>query len=99
VFNKTTSLNSKQEWRLALSFLKEWKVPFKDLEGEKQTVHGPADVESQKSIVAVRKLTCQDFECVSTWRSTSSTAKHGGRASLAFLQVHPDESCSIHVVL
>jgi hypothetical protein len=32
---KTTWLNSKQVWRLALSFLKEWKVPFKDLEGGK----------------------------------------------------------------
>jgi hypothetical protein len=35
VFNKMTWLNSKQVWRLALSFLKEWKVPFKDSEGEK----------------------------------------------------------------
>jgi hypothetical protein len=35
VFNKTTWLNSKQVWRLALSFLKEWKVSFKDLEGGK----------------------------------------------------------------
>jgi hypothetical protein len=32
VFNKTTWLNIKQVWRQALSFLKEWKVPFKDLE-------------------------------------------------------------------
>jgi hypothetical protein len=36
---------------------------------------------------------------VSTWRSTSSTAKHRWRASLAFLQAHPDESRSIHVVM
>jgi hypothetical protein len=35
VFNKTTWLNIKQVWRLALSFLKDWKVPFKDLEGGK----------------------------------------------------------------
>jgi hypothetical protein len=99
VFKKTTWLNSKQVWRLAISFLKEWKVPFKDLEGEKRRVHGLAAVETQKSTVAARKLTCQDFEWVSTWRSTSSTAKHGGRASLAFLQAHPDESRSIHVVM
>jgi hypothetical protein len=67
--------------------------------GKKRTVHGLAVAESQKSTVAARKLTCQDFEWVSTWRSTSSTAKHGGRASLAFLQAHRDESRSIHVVL
>jgi hypothetical protein len=30
--NKTTWLNIKQMWRLALSLLREWKVPFKDLE-------------------------------------------------------------------
>jgi hypothetical protein len=36
---------------------------------------------------------------VSSWRSTSSTAKHGGRASLAFLLANPEESRSIHVVL
>jgi hypothetical protein len=82
-----------------LPVLKEWKVPFKDLEGEKRTAHGFADAEAQKSIVTARKLTCQDFEWVSIWRSTSSTAKYGGRASLAFLQAHPDESRSIHVVL
>jgi hypothetical protein len=57
VFNKTTWLNSKKVWRLALCFLKEWKVPFKDLEGEKkQTVHGLADVESQKSLIRLKRI-------------------------------------------
>jgi hypothetical protein len=66
---------------------------------KKQAAHGLAAAEAQKSIVAARKLTCQDFEWVSSWRSTSSTDKHGGRASLAFLLVNPEESRSIHVVL
>jgi hypothetical protein len=64
-----------------------------------RTSHGLADVETQKSIVTARKLICQDFEWVSTWRFMSFTAKHGGRASLAFLQANPQESRSIHVVL
>jgi hypothetical protein len=67
--------------------------------GEKWAAHGLTAAEAQKSIVTARELTCQDFEWVSTWRSTSSTAKHGGRASLAFLQANPEESRSIHVVL
>jgi hypothetical protein len=33
VFNKVTWINIKQVWRLVLSFLRGWKVPFKDLEG------------------------------------------------------------------
>jgi hypothetical protein len=33
IFNKDVWVNIKQVWRLVLSFLKEWKVPFKDLEG------------------------------------------------------------------
>jgi hypothetical protein len=36
----------------------------------------------QKSFASSRELTCKDFACVSTWRSTSSSAKHGGRARL-----------------
>jgi hypothetical protein len=67
--------------------------------GKKRAAHGLAAAEAQKSIVTARKLTCQDFEWVSSWRSTSSTAKHGGRASLAFLQANPEESRSIHIVL
>jgi hypothetical protein len=67
--------------------------------GTKRAAHGPVATEAQKSIVAARKLTCQDFEWVSSWRSASSTAKHGGRASLAFLLANPEESRSIHVVL
>jgi hypothetical protein len=33
VFNKTSWINIKQVWRLVLSFVKEWKGPFKELEG------------------------------------------------------------------
>jgi hypothetical protein len=67
--------------------------------GTKRAAHGLAAAKAPKSIVDARKLTCQDFEWVSSWRSTSSTVKHGGRASLAFLQANPEESSSIHVVL
>jgi hypothetical protein len=35
IFNKTSWINIKQVWRLVLSFVKEWKVPFKELEGGK----------------------------------------------------------------
>jgi hypothetical protein len=37
VFNKTSWINIKQVWRLVLSFVKEWKVPFKELEGGKSS--------------------------------------------------------------
>jgi hypothetical protein len=37
VFNKTSWINIKQVWRLVLSFVKEWKVPFKELEGGKRS--------------------------------------------------------------
>jgi hypothetical protein len=67
--------------------------------GTKRAAYGLAAAETQKSIVTERKLTCQDFEWVSSWRSTSTTAKHGGRASLDFLLANPEESRSIHVVL
>jgi hypothetical protein len=33
VFNKLTWINIKQVWRLVLSFLRDWKRPFKELEG------------------------------------------------------------------
>ena len=33
VFNKCTWINMKQVWRLVLFHLRNWKVPFKDLEG------------------------------------------------------------------
>jgi hypothetical protein len=80
--------------------MKEWKVSFKDLEGgTKWTVHGLDVDETQKSIAAARKLTCQDFEWMTTWHSTSSAAKNGGRASLEYLHADPEESRSIHVVL
>jgi hypothetical protein len=99
LFNKTTWLNINQVWCLSLSFQKDWKVPFKDLEGGERIVHGFAVDESQKSAATARKLTYQDFEWVATWRSTSSSVKHGGRASLEYLRSHPEESRSIHVVL
>jgi hypothetical protein len=37
VFNKNFWINIKQVWRLVLSFVKEWKVPFKELEGGKSS--------------------------------------------------------------
>ena len=35
VFNRHTWMNIKQVWRRAHSYLKEWKVPFKELDGGK----------------------------------------------------------------
>jgi hypothetical protein len=35
VFNNVVWLNIKNGWRLVLSFLKDWKVPFKDVAGKK----------------------------------------------------------------
>jgi hypothetical protein len=67
--------------------------------GKKRTIHGLADVESQKSSDFTKELTCEDFGWVSSWRFTSSSAKHGGRALLQYLQAHPDEGRLIHVVL
>uniref|UniRef100_A0ACD5Y5V5 Uncharacterized protein n=1 Tax=Avena sativa TaxID=4498 RepID=A0ACD5Y5V5_AVESA len=33
VFNRATWISFKQVWQLVLLYLKEWKVPFKELEG------------------------------------------------------------------
>jgi hypothetical protein len=71
-------LNIKQVCLLVLSFLKDWKVPFKDLEGGKRAVYGLDDAESEKSTASASELTCEDFGWVSTWRTMWSSAKHDG---------------------
>jgi hypothetical protein len=35
VFNKNSWINIKRVWLLVMSFVKEWKVPFKEIEGGK----------------------------------------------------------------
>jgi hypothetical protein len=49
---------------------------------KKRAIHGLDNAESQMSFVSSRELTHKDFGWVSTWSSTSSSAKHGGRATL-----------------
>jgi hypothetical protein len=53
VFNNVVWLNIKNVWRLVLSFLKDWNVPFK---GKKQPVHGLDAEEAQNSTTSAREM-------------------------------------------
>jgi hypothetical protein len=44
------------------------------------------------------ELICQSFGWITSWGSTVARAQHGGRASMAYLQSHPDDE-AVHVVM
>jgi hypothetical protein len=43
-------------------------------------------------------MICKSFGWISSWSSTAAEAQHGGRASMTYLQAHPDDE-SVHVVM
>jgi hypothetical protein len=50
-----------------LSFLKDWKVPFKDVAGKKAASSWTwCREEAQKSTTSAKEMTCEDFGWVST---------------------------------
>ena len=44
-------------------------------------------------------LACKAFGWTSSWATERSSAKHGGRATLAYLAAHPEEADNIHVII
>jgi hypothetical protein len=75
----------KQVWRLVLTYHRNWKVPFKELEGEKCGQFMDWLTAKLKKPLADAQLNCTDFRWVSTWKTSAEGAAHGGRASLAYL--------------
>ena len=58
VFNRVTLINMKRVWSLILNYLRNWKVPFKDLEGGK--VDGSADADTKETFGS-DGVKCRDF--------------------------------------
>ena len=62
-------------------------------------IRGKSNRQLEGAFGFARKVKCTDFAWGSSWKEGVSTATHGGRASLAYLRAHLEESKSIHVVL
>ena len=100
VFNRKTWINMKHVWSLVLSYLRSWKVAYTEQEGEFFSVNGKPDSKAPKPSpprCGVKK-SCKDFLWVTSWLTTAGSAC-GGRATLSYLQEHPEESNNIHVVM
>ena len=62
------------------------------------SLHGRFDKEAKDASVTDAGLRCTSFDWLSSWKMSMASASHGGRASLAYLQQHPDEDSEVHVV-
>ena len=88
--------NLKQVWRRVLSCQKDWKAPFKELEGGKAGDVLRTGVETnQSSLTLGARLRCVDFGWITSWMLT---ARKDGRASIEYLKSHPEDDGGIHVV-
>jgi hypothetical protein len=56
------------------------------------------DSKTQETVGADAGMICKSFGWITSWSSTAAEAQHGGRASMAYLQTHPDDE-SVHVVM
>jgi hypothetical protein len=56
------------------------------------------DSKTQESVGADAGMICKSFGWITSWSSTAAEAQHGGRASMTYLQAHPDDE-SVHVVM
>lgn len=68
----------KQVWRLVLNYLRDWKVPFKELEGRKTGQFKDLMLQKLKKHESSNRLICTGFEWISTWKSTAEGSAHGG---------------------
>jgi hypothetical protein len=57
-----------------------------------------APEKTQIATGAGARLSCPSFGWITSWKPSASLAPHEGRASLAYLQEHPDDD-SVHVVM
>jgi hypothetical protein len=91
----------KHETGLASSFI----LPEK-LENSLQTAGldksgsscGSADTKTQAAAGTEAGLICKSFGWITSWSSSAAGAQHGGRASMSYMQAHPEDD-SVHVVI
>jgi hypothetical protein len=99
VFNIKAWLNVKHVWHLILGYLRDWKIPFKDQDWALvDQFKKPASKKSQDPTGAGAGLSFHSFGSISYWKPSASFSSHGGRASLAYLQEHPEDDV-VHVVM
>jgi hypothetical protein len=55
-------------------------------------VQTPDVKESQNAAGVGAGLSYRSFGWISSWKPSASMASHGGRASLAYLQEHPEDN-------
>ena len=60
--------------------------------------HGPLADKAQETVDVGAELRCTSFGWLASW-TTSGDPLFGGRASLAYLQEHPEAEESTHVVM
>jgi hypothetical protein len=56
-----------------------------------------ADQKAQTATGAETRLICKSFDWISSWSSSVAGVHHGERATLHYLQSHPDDE-AVHVV-
>jgi hypothetical protein len=57
-----------------------------------------ADTKTQVAAGTEAGLICKSFRWITSWGSSAARAQHGGRASMSYMQSHPDDE-SVHVVI
>jgi hypothetical protein len=66
--------------------------------GESGSICRDVDSKTQEAVGTDAGMICKSFGWISSWSSTMAGAQHGGRASMEYLQAHPDDE-SVHVVM
>jgi hypothetical protein len=59
---------------------------------------GSADTKTQVDAETEAGLISKSFRWITSWGSSAARAQHGGRASMSYMQSHPDDE-SVHVVI
>jgi hypothetical protein len=61
-------------------------------------VCGFTDTKAQAAIGTEAGMICKSFGWITSWSSSVAETQHGGRASMSYLQAHPEDD-SVHVVI
>jgi hypothetical protein len=62
------------------------------------SICGSADTKTQAAAGTEAGLICKSFGWITSWSSSAAGAQHGGRASMSYMQSHPEDD-SVHVVI
>jgi hypothetical protein len=62
------------------------------------SICGSTDTKTQAAAGTDVGLICKSFGWIASWGSTAAGAQHGGRASMSYMQSHPEDE-SVHVVI